>query len=1058
MACIVVLVAATLTVVSARANLRAYQKAIASNILEPSFTPKILETISDAINPKGTPSESKHPAFELVRVEQVDEFALNVTLYRHKATGAEVMSVETDDDNKVFGAAFRTPVSDSTGVAHILEHSVLCGSKKYPVKDPFIQLRRTSLNTYLNAMTYPDRTVYPIASQNLKDFYNLANVYLDAVLHPRAIDNPMVLAQEGWHYELKKESDPLIYRGIVYNEMKGARSNPTARLHKKAMAELLANTTYAFISGGDPTHIPELTFDKFKKFYNQYYHPANARFYFYGDDPVPERLALLESYLSEFGSPPAPVEESRIQTQKMWSSPRREQVPYPVTEKEAAVEGGAKHMVTNYWLLSEEAMSATEQLGMSLVSSLLLDSTSAPLRRALIESKLGTTLTGYGWSDYLKQPTFSVGMKGVKHDDVPKVEALIHETLQKIYKDGFNKDAMEAEMNSLEFGIKEFAAGTTKRGISIYLMALKDWIYERDPLQGMRFTNPISAIRDHISKGDRWLESLMKFYLLDNNARLTLEAVPDATMVAREAAEEKKKLAATKAAFSKSELADIIKETKALQIEQKSKDTKEQLDTLPKLSVADLSKKSKDLPILVSEKHGVTVLTHEVDSSGILYCQVVMDLGPLPVEYLKLLPVFVHLLFEVGTSKLGPAEFHHQIGALTGGINAYSYTAIKRGENGTIGDLNDAVLKVIVSGRAMAHKANDLFDLMLMGITDSKLDNRARVLEYFRATKTRMQSSLKSSGSSFSQKRLFARRSLTGYVDEVTAGISYFQALPSLLEMAEKKWPEMLSKLQAMNKLLLARDGILINYSGDKTTLKKAGGAADKFIQSLLKAGASREKVTIDGPTLADAKKGKPQLRLANEDEGFIVQTPVNYVVKGGELFGVGERVTGAAQVAMRMVSQSYMWDKVRVLGGAYGGGCSVSSHSGTFSCYSYRDPNLKRTLEVFDSIATYLENLKLSDEDIQQLIIGAVGELDKPSTPSSKGYTSLVRYLLNVKIDVLQSARDEMLATTLADFKLLARRIREKTAALKSSIFSSKAGFAKANSASVKITTQELH
>jgi len=478
--------------------------------------------------------KGEHPSFKLVRVEQVDEYSLNFTIYKHIHTGAEVISVESDDDNKVFGVAFRTPAPDSTGVPHIMEHSVLCGSKKYPVKDPFIQLRRTSLQTYLNAFTYPDRTVYPVASQNLKDFYNLANVYLDAVFHPRAVEDPMVLAQEGWHYELEESSDPLQVKGIVYNEMKGAYSAPDDRLHREAMRMLFPNSTYSNDAAGNPKEIPSLTFQGFKAFYEKYYHPSNARIFFYGDDPVDSRLALLDSYLADFGAPSTPAEETRIGTQPMWKEPKRVEATYPVTKQQAEAEGGAKHMVTLFWLLNEEPLPHSESMAMSLVTSLLLGSSTSPLMKALMKSKYGESVTGGGFSDDLKQSTFSVGLKGVKKDDVPKVEALIDETLRKVVKEGFEADAVEATMNSIEFSVREFSSSSSNRGMALYLSALSNWIYERDPVEGLRFAAPLKAVKDELAKdGQKWLESLLQKHLLDNPHRLTVEGVPDSGMSAR---------------------------------------------------------------------------------------------------------------------------------------------------------------------------------------------------------------------------------------------------------------------------------------------------------------------------------------------------------------------------------------------------------------------------------------------------------------------------------------------------------------------------------------------
>jgi hypothetical protein len=1009
----------------------------------------VTEKAGDSLN-SWVPTRFDHPSFEIVRQDQVAELnKVNFTLYKHLKTGAQVMSVEADDDNKVFGVAFRTPVSDSTGVPHILEHSVLCGSRKYPVKDPFIQMNRNSLKTFLNAMTYPDRTVYPVSSQNSKDFNNLASVYLDAVLHPKAVDDPLVLAQEGWHYELDKEDDPLTFKGVVYNEMKGAMASPESKMMQAALSGLFPDTTYRHNSGGEPKDIPTLTFEKFRGFYKQNYHPSNGRFFFYGDNPVGERLDLLDSYLEEFGEPPEPVEVSRVDTQKMWNEPQHVKTSFPVTAEEADSEGGAKHMFQSYWLLNEEPLPYSEQLAMSVVNDLLMGSPSAPLYKALIRSGLGDSVMRGGYDDTLKQSTFSVGLKGIKKEDVPKVEALITDTLQGVVDEGFTQEEVAAAMNNMEFGLREFSSSSTNLGMSIFLEAAGDWIYERDPIQGLRFEKPLEEIKAALEKdGGSYLEALVEKHLIKNTHRLSLEGVPDATMAAREEEEEKKSLADKQASMSADEIADVVKGTAVLKAEQASVDTKEQLDTLPKLTVKDLTKKDEDYDITVGEKQGVPVLTHDVPSSGILYTELVLDLAVLPIDYLKFLPIFVELQFGVGTSELSDKEFTDVIGSETGGLSAEKFNQLKIGEGGTVADPNDVAFRLMVKGKATADKAPELFGLLTMGIADSKLDSQDRVLERLKSSKARMETALKTAGNTFAQMRISARRSLTGYIEEVTGGVTYYESLPGLIEMAEKDWPQFLHKLQTINTLILQKEAMLINLSGDKETLEKADAPSEVFVTSLLAAAKERELPDVEGPTVADAMKGKPELRLEAKNEGFEVLTPVNYVAKGGALFNEGEKISGTTDVVVRLISQSYMWDNVRVLGGAYGGGCALSPVSGTYFCGSYRDPNLKATLDTFDSVASYLEELEIDDKDIEQLVIGAVGDLDRPISPAQKGYTSLTRYLTNDKLENRARRREEMLSTSADSFKEFGKKVRASQPQLRNAVFGSTTSFAEANEA----------
>jgi len=721
-------------------------------------------------------------------------------------------------------------------------------------------------------------------------------------------------------------------------------------------------------------------------------------------------------------------------------------------------------MVSLYWLLNEEPLPYTEQLGMSMLSHLLLGSTTSPLYQALIKSGYGDSVTGGGYADDMKQATFAVGLKGVKKEDVPKVEALIMETLTKLAKDGFAQAAVEATVNSIEFSVREFSSASSNRGMSFYLTALSTWIYDQDPIHGLKFAAPLKEVKLKLAKrGQRWLEGFVEKNLLQNKHRLTLEGVPDASMSAREDATEKKKLSDLRGAMNKDTLAEVVKSTVALKAAQNAPDTDEQLKTLPKLSLSDLDRKEKDLDISFGEKQGVTVLSHNVASNGILYADVVFDLAVMPLDLLPIMPLFSSLLFDVGTSKLDAAAYTHRIGARTGGISVTRLNALKIGKGGAVGDPNDIALRFVVYGKSTADQADDLFKLMHMGITDAKLDSKARALEILRSSKAGMESSLRSAGSSFAQTRVLARHSLAGYIDEITGGISYFESLPGLLEMAEKDWPKLLLQLETFRSLLLNENekALLINLSADKQTLKKVQGSVEALVKSLLMSARTKAHFAVKGPFVADAMKGKPLLRLVEKNEGFQVATQVNYVVKGGTMYSQGADIPATTEVVVRLISQSYMWDTVRVLGGAYGGGCSLSHHSGTFLCYSYRDPNLKETLNIFDGVADHLDSLKLDDHAIEQLVIGAVGELDKPMSPASKGYASMIRWLLNDNLELRQKRRDQMFTTTADTFTMFAKQMRASAGTWRSSIFGSETAFTAANNAlpkGEKIPLSVLH
>lgn len=480
---------------------------------------------------KDTDTSSKmgveHDAYDILTTDMVEEYGAATTLYRHKKSGAELLSVSTDDDNKVFGITFRTPPEDSTGVPHILEHSVLCGSRKYKTKDPFVQLLQGSLQTFLNAFTYPDRTCYVVASQNEKDFYNLINVYSDAVFHPRAISDPMVHAQEGWHLELENKDDPLIYKGVVYNEMKGVYSSPDSLLNRASQRSIFPDTTYGVDSGGDPKVIPDLSFEQFADFHRKFYHPSNSRIYFSGDDDVYARLEIMDEYLKEFDFSPESKPGSVVEWQpKTFSEPKFLSESYPIGEDQPET-----NMVMVNWLMNDKAFTPLEELTVGIMDHLLMGTSSSILRKTLMESGLGDAITGGGLSDELLQATFSVGLKGVQGEDVRKVEKLIVETLEKVAEEGFEEEAIASSMNTIEFSMREFNTGSFPKGLSFMLGSMSKWLYDESPTEGLKFEEPLAQLKAKIAEsGSEVFKDMIKKYLVENTHRTTIELTPSKTL------------------------------------------------------------------------------------------------------------------------------------------------------------------------------------------------------------------------------------------------------------------------------------------------------------------------------------------------------------------------------------------------------------------------------------------------------------------------------------------------------------------------------------------------
>jgi Zn-dependent M16 (insulinase) family peptidase len=646
-------------------------------------------------------------------------------------------------------------------------------------------------------------------------------------------------------------------------------------------------------------------------------------------------------------------------------------------------------------------------------------------------------------------------LKGVAPEKVSQVEVLIQDTLKQVVSTGFDHGAVEAALNTFDFSLREFSSASTNRGISFMNAIYKHWIFERDPLRDLRFEKPMQDLRAELQKPkQRYLQGLVEKYLLNNPHRLTVEAVPALGMGEAEEAAEKARLQATKSSFDRAALEKLAARAKELQLAQEAKDSPEAVATLPTLSLSDLDPKSKDLDISVGEMHGATYLTHNVASSGIVYVDVAFDATAVALEDLPLLPLLKHMMFKTGTSQMGRTAFEQRMGAVTGGLSASILNMLKTTPDGSVGDLDDILFKVMVHGKARAAQTPEMLDLLHAALTDAKLDSQDRALEYLKSTKTGYEAAFKSSGNAFANQRIYARRSLSGYIDEITGGLEYYNSLKQQLREAEHEWPMLVGRLERLRKILLNRDGAVVNVAADLETLSSVRGAVESFVKripahvsDLLPWNMNLTNFSLGHrPALRELMHQGHALRLPPRQEGFVVPTQVNFVAQGGGLFKFGERVSGHDQVIVRYLSNSYMWDNVRVMGGAYGGSCSISPVSGTFMCSSYRDPNLENTLKVFNGVDKFLEAAKLNEKEIEPLIIGAVADLDKPMAPSTQGRVSMTRYLSGQTLEARQRRRNEMLGTKLQDFRHFAKQLEEREISFKACIFGSKAAFAEAN------------
>lgn len=933
--------------------------------------------------------------FARLRVEDIPELRTQAQLFRHVQTGAELLSLINDDENKVFGITFRTPPKDSTGVAHILEHSVLCGSRKYPVKEPFVELLKGSLKTFLNAFTYPDKTCYPVASQNVQDFYNLIDVYLDAVFYPRI--NPFIFQQEGWHLELDDAQGEPSYKGVVFNEMKGAYSSPDSVLFEYSQQALFPDTTYGLDSGGNPKRIIELTFEQFKAFHEQYYHPSNARLYFYGDDDPIRRLRLVNEYLNAFERISV---DSSIALQPLFDRPRRIVRPYASADtQDSSDRPGRRGMLTMSWLLAETT-DAQRNLALHVLQYILLGMPGSPLRKALIDSGLGDDLAGVGLESELRQMYFSTGLKGIDPKAADQVEGLILSTLEGLAGDGIDPQTTEAAMNTIEFRLRENNSGSFPRGLNLMLRALTTWLYDADPLCLLAFEAPIGALKASLAADPRFFENMIKRFFLNNPHRATLILEPDSQLAAREEAAERDQLKTVREALSPFQLREVIANTRELKRLQELPDSPEALQTIPTLQLSDLDRTNKHIPQVISEKEGVKTFYHDLFTNGILYLDAGFDLHCLKQEHLPFLPLFGRALVEMGTEKADFVALTQRISRKTGGIRPEVFTsASKIDEKGA--------LWLFLRGKCMLPQMEEFLAILREVLLTVRLDNRERFRQMVLEEKARQEEKLVPGGHQIVNLRLRSHFSEVEWVAEQMGGVSFLFFLRDLARKVEDDWPGVLATLEDLRRTLIQRQNMILNVTLEEKHWSQTEARLTDLLREFPSPPAAR------GP--AWAPEHPPRF------EGLVIPAQVNYVGKGANLYALGYHCHGSAQVISGYLRTSWLWERIRVRGGAYGAFCMFDRLSGTMTFVSYRDPNLLKTIDNFDRSVEFLRNVELNDNELTKAIIGAIGHLDTYLLPDAKGFVAMLRHLTGDTEEDRQRLREEVLATTVDDFRAFA-------------------------------------
>lgn len=928
-------------------------------------------------------------AYEVKSQKVLGELNSTGTVLEHKKTGARVFLISNDDDNKVFTIGFRTPPADDTGLPHILEHSVLCGSDKFPLKDPFVELVKGSLNTFLNAMTYSDKTVYPIASCNEKDFQNLMDVYMDAVLHPNIYKEEKIFRQEGWHYELADQEAPVILNGVVYNEMKGAYSSPEGLLDREVQKVLFPDNCYGHDSGGYPAAIPQLTYEQFLAFHSTYYHPSNSFIYLYGDMDMAEKLKWLdEEYLSKYGRKEV---NSAILLHPPFAAPEEKEIFYSITEDEG--EENATYLSLN--TVTGTALDPKRYMACQILEYALLSAPGAPLKQALLDAGIGQDILG-GYESGILQPYFSVIAKGANREQKGEFLAVVKGTLRKLADQGINQKSLLAGINYYEFKYREADFGSAPKGLMYGLQSLDSWLYDGDPMMYLEYQETFNFLKQAVQEG--YFEQLLRDYLLDNPYEAVVTVSPVKNLTAQEDEQLTKQLAAYKASLSELELEALIRATKDLEEYQDTPSAPEVLAKIPLLKREDIDKEALSIRLTEKTEDGIKVLHHNFFTSGIGYLKVLFDTSTLPQQDLCYAGLLKSVLGSVDTEQYSYSDLTSEIHLNSGGVDlsVASYVDVSDPEQFT---------GVFAAGvRVMYDRLDFGFSILSEILLKSKLDDEKRLAEVINETKSKAKMRMESSGHSVAVTRATSYFSATAYYNELTAGTAYYHFLEKLAKNFDHEKTVIIGKMKEVCAKLFTSANLMVSYTADDTGYQYLPAALKKLTGELPQGDGRRFPFTHP---------------VENRNEGFKTASQVNYVARCGNFRSAGFEYTGALKILQVIMSYDYLWQNIRVKGGAYG--CmSGFGRSGEGYLVSYRDPNLKETNDIYEGITGYLEAFNVDDRDMTKYVIGAISNLDTPLSPSLRGARGLSAYLSGVTAKMLQKERDEILSATAEDIRAL--------------------------------------
>ena len=931
-------------------------------------------------------------AYELLKEQDLSEIGGHGYILRHTKSGAHLFLIDSDDENKVFGIAFRTTPEDDTGVPHILEHSVLCGSDRYPVKDPFVELMKGSLNTFLNAFTYPDKTVYPVASCNDADFRNLMGVYMDAVFHPNIYRNEKIFRQEGWHYEMENRDDELKINGVVYNEMRGAYSDPDEIVYDRTVHSLFPSLTYAKDSGGNPKHIPELSYEDFLAFHKRLYHPSNSYIYLYGNTDMYERLSWLdEEYLSRYD---AIDPNTAIPEEAPFEKPVRVSAEYNISE------GDPEDYFYSYGKVVGGLFDPVRSLAYEVLGYALLNAPGAPIKQALLDAGIGVDVYG-GYDSTFRQPIFNVIAKGGKKDAADEFVSVIENVLKEQISRGISKKTLLAGINNIEFSLREADYGRMPKGLVYGVSAMGTWLHdELSPMQNLAFDEPFAKLKENV-KTD-WFEQLAKESLLDNPHGTVVSVSPKEGLNAAEDLALKEKLAAYKASLSEEEIDRIVEETKALKAYQEAQDTPEALLSVPLLSIDDIGKEAPKAVNEVRSEDGTTVVFHDLVTSGIAYVDIRFPLSHISNEDLPYLSILKNLFTQMNTEKFAYGELNDEIGLKTGGLTYEAATFCRYHDSS---DVNE---QFAIRAKFLYGNTEEAYELISEITNRTDFSDTKRIKEILSEMHTQMQQNMISGGNATGMKRVLSYVSEQAKEDDLLTGVGFYRFLDDIVGHFDERKDTLVEKMNALREKIFTGNNALVSLTAEESAYQRVVSAVKGFLKTL-----------PDGEKIEKKEKNRGLL-CGKLNEGFRTASQVQYNCTGGNFRKAGFDYSGSMLVFRTIMNSEYLWLNLRVKGGAYGCSALVSAN-GEMGFASYRDPNLKESYEIYKKIPEYLENLELDARDMTKYIIGTVSALDTPLNPSAKGARSFGMYLTGCTDEDVQRERDEVLATDVSALRKLA-------------------------------------